>query len=47
MQVFVSPDLPAHWDRLDAFEGADYRRVLIEVATPDGPLEAYIYAVEA
>ena len=47
VQVFVSPDLPAHWDRLDAFEGADYRRVLIEVATPDGPLEAYIYAVEA
>ncbi len=45
VQIFVSPDLPAHWDRLDAFEGADYRRVRIEVMTPDGPLEAYIYAV--
>jgi gamma-glutamylcyclotransferase (GGCT)/AIG2-like uncharacterized protein YtfP len=45
VQVFVSADLCAHWARLDAFEGADYRRVPIEVATPDGPLEAYIYAV--
>ena len=38
--VFSSPDLPAHWDRLDAFE-ADLRAVLadeggtFEVALPD------------
>ena len=46
VQVFTSADLPDHWDRLDAFEGADYRRVRIEVATPDGPVEAHIYAVD-
>jgi gamma-glutamylcyclotransferase (GGCT)/AIG2-like uncharacterized protein YtfP len=47
VQIFISADLPAHWGRLDAFEGADYRRVLIKVATPDGSIEANIYAVEA
>ncbi|MGZ3401887.1 MAG: gamma-glutamylcyclotransferase family protein [Phenylobacterium sp.] len=46
VQVFISDDLPAHWARLDRFESADYRRVRIAVATPDGDVEAYIYAVE-
>ena len=45
VQIFSSPDLPVHWSRLDAFEGADYRRVPIAVTTPDGALEAYVYAV--
>ena len=45
VQVFSSPDLPAHWSRLDAFEGADYRRVRIAATTEDGVVEANIYAV--
>ncbi|HEX3364476.1 gamma-glutamylcyclotransferase family protein [Phenylobacterium sp.] len=46
VQVFTSPDLPKHWARLDAFEGADYRRVAVTVTGPDGTeIEAFIYAV--
>ncbi len=45
VQVFTSPDLPGHWARLDRFEGADYRRVAIDVATAEGVLTAQIYAV--
>lgn len=44
MQLFESPDLPAHWARLDAFEGDGYRRVVAAVTTPAGPIEAWIYA---
>ena len=47
VQVFTSADLAAHWARLDAFEGDEYRRVTVEVATSDGPLAAQIYAVGA
>lgn len=43
VQVFLSPDLPQHWDRLDAFEGDEYRRVPIRVETGEGPVEAWIY----
>src|ERR1700704_37474 len=28
-QVFASPDLPEYWPRLDEFEGAEYRRILV------------------
>lgn len=28
-QVFTSADLPRHWQRLDEFEGAEYRRILV------------------
>ena len=45
VQVFSSPDLPAHWARLDRFEGADYRRVTVEVTTADGPVAAQVYVV--
>ena len=46
VQVFTSPDLPAHWARLDAFEGADYHRVAVTVIGPDGDaVEAFIYTV--
>lgn len=31
MQMLSSRHLPAHWQRLDAFEGAGYRRVLVPV----------------
>ncbi|WP_034159454.1 gamma-glutamylcyclotransferase family protein [Sphingomonas sp. ERG5] len=43
VQLFVSPDLPAHWARLDAFEGSEYRRVQVGVETAEGLLEAWIY----
>ncbi|QNQ11355.1 gamma-glutamylcyclotransferase family protein [Sphingomonas alpina] len=43
VQLFVSPDLPAHWERLDAFEGSEYRRVQVRVETAKGLLEAWIY----
>jgi gamma-glutamylcyclotransferase (GGCT)/AIG2-like uncharacterized protein YtfP len=45
VQVLESSDLPAHWGRLDEFEGADYRRVAVSVATANGELGAYIYVV--
>lgn len=37
--VLVSPELPAHWWRLDEFEGPEYRRVVAEVrlAPDSGP----------
>lgn len=43
--VLESDELDAHWDRLDAFEGPEYRRVPVTVATADGRVEAHIYAV--
>lgn len=43
VHLFVSPDLPQHWARLDAFEGDEYRRARIMVQTEDGPIEAWIY----
>ena len=30
-QLFVSAELPEHWVRLDRFEGAGYRRILVPV----------------
>jgi gamma-glutamylcyclotransferase (GGCT)/AIG2-like uncharacterized protein YtfP len=45
IQVFTSADLPAHWARLDAFEGEDYRRVLVEVEVAGETVTANLYAV--
>ena len=45
--VFESSDLPNHWLRLDAFEGAGYRRVVAQVRTVDGDLDASIYVIDA
>ena len=44
VMVFESADLPAHWPRLDAFEGDAYRRTEVTVATDAGPVTAWIYA---
>lgn len=41
--LFESDDLPAHWLRLDEFEGAGYRRVLARVETTNGETDAWIY----
>jgi len=43
--VFHSPELPAHWARLDAFEGEAYQRITIEVTGDGEPYEAWIYAL--
>ena len=45
VQLFESPDLPAHWPRLDAFEGPGYRRVTAPVALPGETLPACIYVL--
>lgn len=37
-QVFSSPDLPRHWQRLDEFEGAEYQRILVPVEMEDGEI---------
>lgn len=43
-QLLVSVDLPDDWDRLDAFEGAGYRRVPAVVALDDDAVRpAYLY----
>lgn len=43
--VFASLDLPQHWPRLDAFEGARYRRTVANVTTATGIVEASIYVL--
>lgn len=45
VHLLESRDLPRHWDRLDAFEGPGYRRIATRVHTPEGKLDAFIYAV--
>ncbi len=44
VSLFESDDLPKHWPRLDAFEGAGYERVIVGVETVDGRVDASIYA---
>ncbi|SCB25110.1 gamma-glutamylcyclotransferase family protein [Rhizobium hainanense] len=43
--LFESTDLPAHWERLDAFEGEGYCRVIATVRTDDGDSQAFIYVL--
>lgn len=44
--LFTSSDLPAHWDRIDAFEGEGYERVAIQARREDGSaVEAFVYAL--
>ena len=47
VQVFESVDLPAHWTRLDDFEGPSYQRVATTVHTPTGDVDSCIYVLEA
>ena len=46
VMIFSSSDLPDHWERLDAFEGPDYHRVVTDIETKDGVISASIYVVE-
>lgn len=45
VDLLMSDDLPDHWPRLDAFEGAGYQRVAAEISTSVGPVEACIYVL--
>jgi gamma-glutamylcyclotransferase (GGCT)/AIG2-like uncharacterized protein YtfP len=45
VDVFESVDLPGHWEHLDAFEGAGYQRVVTQVRTSLGDVEASIYVL--
>jgi gamma-glutamylcyclotransferase (GGCT)/AIG2-like uncharacterized protein YtfP len=45
VHVFESPDLPAHWSRLDEFEGPGYRRVVTKVRLPGGEVDASVYVL--
>ena len=45
VDVFESVDLPAHWERLDAFEGPGYQRVVTLVRTSTGDVDASIYVL--
>lgn len=45
VQVFTSDDLPAHWARLDAFEGDEYERAPIEVDLGGEMVTAQLYAL--
>jgi gamma-glutamylcyclotransferase (GGCT)/AIG2-like uncharacterized protein YtfP len=45
VHVFESVDLPAHWSRLDRFEGPGYRRVATTVHTPSDDVHAFIYVL--
>jgi gamma-glutamylcyclotransferase (GGCT)/AIG2-like uncharacterized protein YtfP len=45
VDVFESVDLPAHWTRLDAFEGPGYQRVATTVRTSTGEVDAFIYVL--
>ena len=45
--VFSSDNLEIHWDKLDEFEGEEYKRVLIKVKTEDKKtIDAYIYVLK-
>jgi gamma-glutamylcyclotransferase (GGCT)/AIG2-like uncharacterized protein YtfP len=45
VHVLASPALPAAWSRIDAFEGAEYRRVLAAVWSAAGDSERVLLAV--
>jgi gamma-glutamylcyclotransferase (GGCT)/AIG2-like uncharacterized protein YtfP len=45
VHVFESAELPAHWARLDAFEGPGYRRVVVDVSTAEGTLPTSLYVL--
>jgi gamma-glutamylcyclotransferase (GGCT)/AIG2-like uncharacterized protein YtfP len=46
VDVLESADLPAHWSRLDEFEGPAYKRVTTTAFTSDGPIETSIYVLD-
>ena len=47
VELFESLDLPSHWERLDVFEGAGYKRVTVTVVAAGETLAASVYVVAA
>lgn len=45
VHLFESSDLPNHWSRLDEFEGDGYQRVVTQVHTNTGEVDAWIYVL--
>jgi hypothetical protein len=47
--VFTSDELPAHWARLDAFEGEGYARVPVTATLDDigATVQAFVYVLSA
>ncbi len=47
--VLTSDALPAHWDRLDAFEGEGYARVPVTATLDDSgaTVQAFVYVLSA
>lgn len=43
VQLLTSADLPSAWDRLDAFEGEAYRRIVVPVTSGGEAVLANIY----
>lgn len=44
VQLLTSTDLQSNWNRLDEFEGGEYRRIVMPVTLPDGrQVKANIY----
>ena len=44
--IFSSDALPAHWERLDAFEGEGYTRVLVTARLQSGStVQAFVYSL--
>ena len=44
--VFLSSELNYHWQRLDDFEGPEYKRILVKYESEDGKTGVgYIYAI--
>lgn len=47
VRLLTSAGLPGHWDRIDAFEGPDYVRILAPVDLPSITVVANVYEVRA
>ncbi len=47
VQVFESAALAEHWEQLDAFEGAEYERVPVDVQCASGSIRAYVYVIRS
>lgn len=45
VQILESASLATEWQRLDAFEGPGYRRVVVEAHTSTGSVTAQIYVL--
>ena len=43
VRLFTSPDLPALWEELDAFEGEEYEREPTPVRVGNTTVEAFLY----